>query len=308
MTERLLGLDSGGTKTIAAMADAAGNVLGVSTGSGLDPTANANWEAQLTRMLRPLEGVTSAVLGLPFHGEVPEISAQQQAFARRHLGEAALVMNDVAVAFEGAFAGKDGVLILAGTGSMAWARGPAGEVRTGGWGDLFGDEGSAFWIGREALGMVSRHLDGRGSLPDFADGILGRIGIAGTGLIGWAYRNARPRVEIASIAAHVSVLAVSGNPAARDLLQRAALHLAEAGRAAGRACGLGPVPKWSSAGGVFGDPIIRKGVAEAIGRGPDAALLPPVGGAILVAARRAGLDGDDRFVDRLNRSLAEASA
>ncbi len=100
--------------------------------------------------------VDAAVLGLPYFSEVPAISARQSAVAVAALGAGACVMNDVAVAFEGALGGDEGVLVLAGTGSMGWARGPAGVVRVGGWGDVFGDEGSAFWIGREALALVSR--------------------------------------------------------------------------------------------------------------------------------------------------------
>ncbi|WP_342028456.1 BadF/BadG/BcrA/BcrD ATPase family protein, partial [Rhizobium ecuadorense] len=59
------------------------------------------------------------------------------------------VLNDVDAAHLGAFAAKPGILILSGTGSMAWARNSKGQsARTGGWGDLIGDEGSSHWIGQ----------------------------------------------------------------------------------------------------------------------------------------------------------------
>jgi glucosamine kinase len=172
MMDHVLGLDSGGTKTLAVVADRSGRVVAAANGEGLDPTAHDQWQARLAAMIAPFGPVVAATLGLPFHGEIAEISAQQQAVAKSLVGEQAQVVNDVAVAFEGALAGQDGILILAGTGSMAWARGRHGTVRVGGWGDAFGDEGSAYWIGREALGLVSQHLDGRADSPAFADGIL----------------------------------------------------------------------------------------------------------------------------------------
>ncbi|MGO7755646.1 BadF/BadG/BcrA/BcrD ATPase family protein, partial [Rhizobium ruizarguesonis] len=71
------------------------------------------------------------------------------------------VLNDVDAANLGAFAGEQGILILSGTGSMAWARNSKGQsARTGGWGDLIGDEGSRHWIGQKALNLVSQSLDG----------------------------------------------------------------------------------------------------------------------------------------------------
>ena len=74
-------------------------------------------------------------------------------------------MNDVEAAFVGAFAGRPGVLLLAGTGSMAWGSDGTRQVRTGGWGEGFGDEGSAYWIGRRALGLASQALDGGTPTP-----------------------------------------------------------------------------------------------------------------------------------------------
>ena len=300
---RVLGLDSGGTKTIAAVADRSGRVVARVSGEGLDPTAGDGWEVRLAGLVAPLGPVDAATLGMPFHGEIPEISARQISVATALFGASVQVLNDVAVGFEGALAGRDGVLILAGTGSMAWARGPLGTVRTGGWGDVFGDEGSAFWIGREALGMVSRHLDGRNPSAAFAQGVLGRLGIAGSDLIGWTYRQDHLRAGIAAVAVHVSDLADHGDAEARRLMQRAAAHLSELGRAAAEASGTGAPLLWSVAGGVFRDATLSGAVTALMASDPVPPRLPPVGGAILSAARAAGWAADDAFITRLNRSL-----
>ena len=305
MRGRVLGLDSGGTKTVAAVADRSGQVLALTTGSGLDPTAHPGWEMRLADLLAPLCAVDAATLGLPFHGEMPAVSAHQTAVAQALLGPKAQVLNDVAVAFDGALAGEDGVLILAGTGSMAWARGPLGTTRSGGWGDAFGDEGSAYWIGREALALVSMHLDGRTVCDAFANGLLTRLGLKPDALITWAYDQTAPRAAIAAVARHVSALSAANNPDAHALMTRAAAHLSALAQAAARSSGAPNPLRWSFAGGVFNDPYLRRTVTSHIGSTPIPPRLPPVGGAILTAARQLGWTTDAAFIHRLNASLTE---
>ncbi len=301
MNGRVMGLDSGGTKTVAAVADPSGTVVALAFGAGLDPTEGRDWEERLAAIVTPLAPVDAAVLGLPFHGEMPAVSARQAVVAHALLGRETLVLNDVAVAFEGALAGDQGVLILAGTGSMAWARGRNGSTRSGGWGGTFGDEGSAYWIGREALALVSMHLDGRTSCAAFAEGLLAALGIGPDDLIAWAYADANSRAKIASVARHVSALAT--DPAAQALLTRAAAHLTSLGQAAARTSGATHPLRWSYAGGAFNDACLRQAVTAQMGSAPIPPRLPPVGGAILVAARNAGWPVDAGFIQRLNTAL-----
>jgi glucosamine kinase len=298
----VLGLDSGGTKTIAVVADQTGQVIAQATGDGLDPTAGGGWEARLAALIAPLPPVIAATLGLPFHGEIAEITARQLSLARSLIGPQATVVNDVAAAFEGAFGGQNGVLILAGTGSMAWARGPNGTHRIGGWGDAFGDEGSAHWIGREALAQVSQHLDGRIQCPAFATDILTALAITGEDLIGWTYRQATPRAAIASVAAYVSALARNGNPDAQTLLTCAAAHLATLGHTAARAVGT-TTPNWSYAGGVFNDATVLAAVTAQMASAPIPPILPPIGGAVLLAAKAANWAVTPAFIATLAQSL-----
>ena len=300
---RVLGLDGGGTKTDVAVVEPSGEVVGFVAGAGMDPTAGDGWEDRLAAMVGPLGAVERAVLGLPYFTEVPAISARQSAVAVAVLGPGARVLNDVGMAFEGALGGSEGVLILAGTGSMAWARGPQGVVRAGGFGDVFGDEGSAFWIGREALRMVSRHLDGRSRAAGFAAGILAGLGIAGDQLIAWTY--GQPRVAVAGVAVLVARLAEEGNRDAVALLGRAARELGDLTRAAMRAAGLARGARWSYAGGVLGNRAVRGLLEARLGVAPTPPILPPVGGAVLVAARDAGWDTGAEFVATLARSLRE---
>ena len=304
---RVLGLDGGGTKTAVAVADGTGRVIAMAEGPGLDPTAGDGWEARLVALVQPFGAVDAALLGLPYFSEVPAISARQTSVARSVLGRGACVVNDVAVAYEGAFGGAEGVLLLSGTGSMAWARGPAGVVRCGGWGDVFGDEGSAFWIGREALSRVSRHLDGRHRAPGLAAGILDALGIPGAELIEWTYSQTQPRAAIAALSRRVDALAGHDADAA-DILSRAAGHLVELARAAGRVSGQSYGFGWSYAGGCFASTHLRAEVTAGMGSHPQPPRMPPVGGAVLAAARRAGWRVDDAFINTLAASLAEKLA
>lgn len=300
---RVLGLDGGGTKTILAMALPTGEVIETKNGPGMDPTAGPKWEQHLTNMLRPCPAVEAAVLGLAYFSEIPAISVRQTEIAQLVLGPRAEVVNDVAVAYEGALGGSDGVLVLSGTGSMAWARGPLGIVRSGGWGDVFGDEGSAFWIGRAALSRVSRHLDGRQNAPVFAKGILDALGLTGSDLIEWTYGQSHPRAAVAGLSRHVSALAGHDADAAQ-ILKQAAGQLVELSRTAARTAGLAEGHAWSFAGGSFASPILLAEVTAGMGSDPMLPRLPPVGGAVIAAARRAGWTIDESFLATLAATMA----
>ncbi len=301
MTGRVLGIDGGGTKTEAVVVDATGQVLWRERTAGLDPTAGPEWEVALATLADAAGPVTQAALGLPYHGEIADITLRQSQLAAQLFGAGCRVANDVELAFNGALAGEDGVLVLAGTGSMAWARGPLGTHRVGGWGDLFGDEGSAYWIGRTALARISRELDGRDADSGFAGAMLGRMGAMPADLSAWAYADA-PRARIAGLASEVSALAQKGDAVAQDLMQAAGAELGLLGQTAARLCGT--PDRWSFAGGVMADPTVLYSLTAAMGRPPTPPVLPPVGGAVLAAAKAAGWDTGPAFLDRLQQEVS----
>ena len=197
------------------------------------------------------------------------------------------------------------MLVLAGTGSMAWSRARLGAHRVGGWGDVFGDEGSAYWIGCAALGTVSKELDGRKPSAGFANALLGRMGIAADDLMRWTYEADAPRAHIAGLARHVSDLSQAGQSEARDLMVIAARHLAELGLTAARLCGAEMPARWSFAGGVMNDPIVMETLNKVMGCAALKPVLPPVGGALLIAAKTAGWQVDARFIERLEVELTK---
>ncbi len=306
----VLGLDGGGSKTVVALADRDGTVTAMRQGPGLDPFGNPQWRRDLAGLVQAIGmgggDLGRAVLGLSCHTEVKAVSDAQTAAVRDLFGIPFDVLNDVHVAFEGALAGRAGVLSLAGTGSMAWAGdGRGSHRRTGGWGELIGDEGSGYWIGREALSEVTRAIDGRSSHPRFAWSLLEHIGLGRDELLGWVYGLSHRRSAIAALAVAVDGLADAGDPIATSLMARAADELSQQVEAAWHLIGAPEPLVWSHAGGVFNSASIKRRMIDRLGP-PVAPRLPPVGGAILEAARRSGWATEAGWRDRLAASLATA--
>lgn len=318
MSERwVAALDGGGTKTALAMASREGEVLVLPEGAGCNPQDGPEWEGVLASMLsraaRAEGGLAAAALGIPGRDEVPAHDAAVDALLGQLLSCPREAMNDVALAHLGAFGGGHGVLLLAGTGSMAWARGPGGEARVGGWGHAFGDEGSAHWIGREALGCASAALDGRqpGALP-FAEALCARLGPEASGPfapLAWVMAQGSPRAAIAGVARIVDGLADGAGEAsrhARHLLRGAGTHLAQAATTAASRAGLGPGFPWAASGSVFRSAVLATHVAARLGE-PTVPRLTTLGGGLLRAARLAGWDVGEAWAAQVDARLCAPS-
>lgn len=308
----VVGIDSGGTKTIFAACDKNANITTFQLLDSIAPTPTANWVDNFDALLSSNKTVVATaerfVLGLPFHGEDLAYSKHQCDVVTQRLGDIAIVQNDVRIAFDGAFAGLPGVLILSGTGSMAWGslNGLSDpHYRAGGWGEMIGDEGSAFWIGRYALQIISRHLDGRENSKAFSNRILKDIGIESSNFHHWINNVENPRKMFASISAIVSDLAQSENSTAQKILTEAANHLAEHVQTVWRKIESDMPLAWSFAGGVFNSPYLLKKLQERLSYAPLPPRLPPIGGALLRAAQNAGWTTNDDWISKLAISIEE---
>jgi glucosamine kinase len=315
MPEWILGLDGGGTKTLLVLANKNGDVLGPFVGTGVNPFDQPNWKNELEALLahcpvKP-EEIAFSSFGLPGYGESVSINAQQLEVVKNFAGENSVALNDVAVAFAGALAGKPGVLILAGTGSMAWAGDSTTETRVGGFGDGFGDEGSGYWIGQRALQKLSWTLDGRLKDERYRDTMLGAIGTSDAeGLISWFYGLEHQRSRVAALAKTVDQLADADNLTAIDILLEAANLLAAHGKTAWRKLELQPGSSISYAGSVFKSRTIRETVRhqlEDLGHW-EAPIASPIAGALIDAATRAKWITDPNWnfinwIERINTTL-----
>jgi N-acetylglucosamine kinase-like BadF-type ATPase len=311
----VVGIDGGGSKTLIASADRVGQVIKLERGRGTSPLESPRWREALAELARPFAGapgLAGVAAALPAYGEVEAASAAQQRAIGELFGAAPQrLLNDVDAANIGAFAGGPGILILAGTGSMAWARDQAGQShRTGGWGDVIGDEGSGYCIGRQVLGAVSKAIDERAEptrlVAEVFDLLGFRHGDKLDHLVGWAAGLAEPRMQIAALAPLALALAEHGDPAAGAIVDAAATELALHVHTLERRLAA-PTMAWSFAGGLFASPALRRAVTEQVGRPPSLPRLPPVGGALLAAAQHLGWTIDEGWIETLANSLARLS-
>jgi N-acetylglucosamine kinase-like BadF-type ATPase len=309
MSEFILGIDGGGSKTIVVLADRNGHVLDAKHGRGTNPIDDPDWTDVLVKLLEPFatRPIAAVAAALPAYGEVDALSAAQERAVADVFPKAKVrLLNDVDGAQIGAFAGASGTLILSGTGSMAWARDASGRShRSGGWGDVIGDEGSAYWIGRRLLSAVSKALDGRAEMTALAPAVYGELGFdlaqGMNGLEGWVAHLSSPRAQIAALAPIVSRLAERGDSAALAIIDEAAIELARHVSAIeARAKFRGD---WSYAGGTFHSGPLLAAVTRRIGRPPVAPKLPPIGGALLAAAQQLSWPINPEFVDQLDAAL-----
>jgi len=167
-----LGVDGGGSKTLFLLIDETGKVLAShAEGTAYYPEIGLEALKKLLargigQILRKATLATSdlsfAFLGLPAYGEDSALLATLDTAPASVLPTGRYRCgNDMVCGWAGALAGADGISIAADTGSIAYGEYAGRPARAGGWGELFSDEGSAYWIAREGLRLFSRMSDGR---------------------------------------------------------------------------------------------------------------------------------------------------
>ncbi|MBA3645032.1 MAG: hypothetical protein H0W63_02525 [Gemmatimonadaceae bacterium] len=236
MTDILIGVDGGGSKTRVVVGDEMGNELARAEGgrSAVQPgkaEASAKVIAEVVREAlsqAAMEGsVEPKVLycGVAGVGRDVEQRSLQSALEAEELAEEVVVEGDGAIALFDAFADGAGILIVSGTGSIAYGRGPSGNtVRCGGWGPDIGDEGSGAWIGRRALAIVAAATDGRERETALVGAILTATQTDDAlGLIPWA-ASADVRA-VSQLAPVVLATANAGDARANSLVTLAAEEL-----------------------------------------------------------------------------------
>jgi len=314
MQPSIAAVDGGGSKTLLVVLRQDGTISDIARAEGSNPFDQPLWRETLSGLFGRLsDDVAAAGLGLAGFGESATLNQRQRDLidtALEHIPFA--LTNDVDMACNGAFAGGKGVLLLSGTGSMAWASDGEGRTcRVGGWGSLFGDEGSAFWIGRKALGIITAILDGRNTvdatfLPPFQKelGLPSDPTECAAALLDWYGNLTHERSAVALLTRVVARLAEENcDPACRlmhDAAAELALHIKTARRKLCR-----PDLPWSYGGGTLQSPFLRKAIAETCGM-PASPILPPIGGGLLTAARLAGWPVNDVWIRHLAQTLTDA--
>lgn len=296
MTRILIGADVGGTKTAVAVSDGT-DILSRADGSGAAvrpgrSLVSAGIISDVVRRALAAAGKLSGdvlVVGAAGAGRQPEQEELQHALRGEGLAERVLVTTDIEVALAGAFGDGPGIVISAGTGSVAVGRDAEGGLhRAGGYGWQMGDEGSGYAIGRAALGAVSRAIDGRSPETRLKARVLDATRSADfDALIRWA-ATAGP-AEVASLAPPTLEVAGSGDIVAQGIADYAARELSElAAHILPRIGGDGPVPVALS-GGLLANDALKRSVLTRLGDEPRLAVqdqpVDAVAGALWIAAR-----------------------
>lgn len=210
--------------------------------------------------------VTRLVVGLAGAGRPDVRAAVQAALEATGIAREVEVRSDTVIALDDAFDTGPGILVVAGTGSMALGRAADGrEARAGGWGAALGDEGSGWWLGLHGLRAVARAVDGRGPATTLRGALLETLGLADPdAMIRWV--DVASKGEVAALAPVVLRAADGGDATARRLADEAARELAAAADAARRA--LEPWPDPPTVAGVGGliapDGLLRDRLAAAL--------------------------------------------
>ena len=147
-------------------------------------------------------------------------------------GSRVLVVNDALVALVAGAGDAPGIVVMSGTGSIVYGKNDRGlAARAGGWGHVIGDEGSGYWIGRQALMAVVRAADGRGPRTRLTDDVLAHFGVPdAAGLVHVVYNRDVPRKSVATVGAVVQHARDLGDAVAAQVLERAADELTTGAR------------------------------------------------------------------------------
>lgn len=316
-----LGVDGGGTKTALCLVTADGEVVATLQAPSCYYLGSGQGTELVGRVLRGavadvcrLAGVTPAEItygffALPSYGEVSADVPALDAAPSTALGHDRYACgNDMVAGWAGSLGAVDGINVVSGTGSICYGERAGRHVRVGGWGELFGDEGSGHWIGLHGLQAFSQMSDGRLAPGPLLEAMREHLSLAddldvlAVTMVEW--RGDRRR--IAALSRIVGEAAERGDEHARAILVAAAAELVSLVETARRRLGFADedVPV-SHSGGVFSSPVVRDEFARLLAEtDPGFTLLEPmvspVVGAALYAARLAGTPLSSQSLARLH--------
>lgn len=286
------GIDAGQTSTTAAIAGGDGRTIAFGYAG---PADEIGADAQSTRLRDALEGALADAVrnaNLPAETRFDAIVAGVSGYEGRVYGQEprlpgdrVQLVHDTVIAHAGALGGEPGVVVIAGTGSAAYAKFADGPTHfEGGWGYLFGDEGSAFWIARTAISLATYHGDCEGTraLLSFFDVHTVRE------LVRAFYVGDVSRASLASFAP-VCIAAAKANEGCPCLCDPPAEAARELARLAARAArGTADPIAVAFVGGLLADPWLRNCIGDALQAELPAARVvepkgDPVEGALILA-------------------------
>lgn len=304
MATFFLGVDGGQSSTLALIGDEHGRVAGVGRAGPCNHVAGAEARSKFEEAIRrcladacaeaglDAEAVRFAAACLGFSGgPVDKEPILREILAADHI----MVTDDALIALSGATGGEPGVITISGTGSIAFGRNAHGErARAGGWGYIYGDEGSSFDITRRALRAALRFEEGWGPATSLHQALLDATqSSSANDLLHRFYTDAFPRHVIAGYARLVDKAARSGDAEAIQVLDQAAGELRTIANAVARKL-FGKQPaQVTYMGGAFRSDLLRQRFQLLIDNDGDRTRLPlygPAAGALIEAYRSRNLN------------------
>ncbi|MFZ4620047.1 MAG: N-acetylglucosamine kinase [Bacteroidota bacterium] len=234
-----IGMDGGGTKTHAVIMDESGTLLAEHFAGpsnfqiiGIEKAAETIYSLielccdSIGCSMKELAGVGCGLAGAGRAMDQKNMANGLKAYAIRKGSSLknVIVESDARAALEGAFHGGAGIILIAGTGSIAFGKDAKGNVhRVGGWGRVLGDEGSGYFVGRLGLTAVTRYIDGRGEKTLLTGMVTKELGLKDqTEIINAVYKNG---FDIASVAPFVLKAAEKKDKVCRAIVENAVIEL-----------------------------------------------------------------------------------
>lgn len=233
----VLGFDVGSSKTQCLLADGDGRIVARARGRGANIHVIGELETEkvlysVMQSVTSASPITLAAICVGMAGVDREEDAAVVRGIVQRIGRSArvLVVNDALVALQAGVDDAPGIVIVSGTGSIAYGRNAAGRAaRAGGWGYVLGDEGSGYWLGRTALRSVVRAADGRGFATALTKHVLTHFSVTHPRqLVHEIYSRELAPSQIAVLAQSVQAAFDEGDTIAREILQAAARELVAA--------------------------------------------------------------------------------
>lgn len=303
MKRLFLGVDGGQSSTTALVGDETGRVLGVGRAGPCNHVGAAEGRAKFMKAVGSCIKSALQAAGVAetqFHAACLGFSGgpeDKDALTREIVkADKYAITHDALIALVGATGGEPGIITIAGTGSIAFGRNAEGRTaRAGGWGYIFGDEGAAFDLVRQALRAALRYEEGWGPRTALLAALTEATGVRDANdLLHRFYTAEYPRDRVAAFAKLIDQAGCAGDAVARDILNGAAQQLATiAGAVRAQLFQPGEVVRVSFLGGVFRSAMLRERFRMLMELEEGNRVSPPsygpAAGALIEAYRVAGI-------------------
>ena len=236
-----IGIDGGGTKTAIVIGKEDGIVIKTIEKSGCSHKV-IGIDAVVTLLSQGVKEITEGIgitlsdcggicIGLPCYGEAPEADVEITEKLKQALSPIPVsIVNDAVVGWAGSLECSEGVHLVAGTGAIAYAQRSDGkEARSNGWNEFFSDEGSCYWVGKQAMALFAQEADCRKPKGALYDIVRKELSLENDNdFIDIMEQDYIPlRHKVASFQMFASKAAAAGDQEAVKLYETAAQHLAD---------------------------------------------------------------------------------